>query len=162
RNPLSDEAHLDRQLEQGDYEVLGVEALDEQAVYFTANQGDYRQQHPFAVNLDGTGFHRLSERNGFHEATLSDAAKHWLDRHSSAPEPPRLSMCAVAGPSNTIWESRSVADYDLVAPKFLEFEADDGSVLYGQLFLPPDTPSGKIPMIVNIYGGPAGQLVRDA
>jgi dipeptidyl-peptidase 4 len=162
RDPLSDEAHLDRQLEQGDYDVLGVEALDEQAVYFTANQGDYRQQHAFSVKFDGTDFHRLSQGNGFHEATFSDDAKHWLDRYSSALSPPRLSLCASGGPCSAIWESRSVADYGLVAPTFLEFKADDGTVLYGQLFLPPEAPPGKIPLIVNIYGGPAGQLVRDA
>ncbi|HLW86615.1 MAG TPA: alpha/beta fold hydrolase, partial [Candidatus Sulfotelmatobacter sp.] len=44
--------------------------------------------------------------------------------------------------------------------KFLEFKADDGTVLYGRLLLPPDTAaSGKIPLIVNIYGGPAAQEV---
>ena len=43
-------------------------------------------------------------------------------------------------------------------PKFLEFKADDGTTLYGRLLLPPDAPaSGKIPVIVNIYGGPAAQ-----
>jgi dipeptidyl-peptidase 4 len=114
------------------------------------------------VKFDGTDFHRLSQGNGFHEATFSDDARHWLDRYSSALSPPRLSLCASAGPCSAIWESRSVADYGLVAPTFLEFKAQDGTVLYGQLFLPPDAPSGKIPLIVNIYGGPAGQLVRDA
>jgi len=60
-----------------------------------------------------------------------------------------------------LWEARSVADYDLVAPKFLEFKADDGTVLYGQLQLPPNAPAGKIPLIVYVYGGPAAQLVRN-
>jgi dipeptidyl-peptidase-4 len=34
-------------------------------------------------------------------------------------------------------------------------------VLYGRLLLPPDTAaSGKVPLIVNIYGGPAAQMVQ--
>ena len=40
--------------------------------------------------------------------------------------------------------------------------SNDGSTLYGQLFLPPDSPAGKIPVIVYVYGGPAAQLVTDA
>ena len=36
-----------------------------------------------------------------------------------------------------------------------------GTLLYGRLLLPPDgAESGKIPLIINIYGGPAGQMVR--
>jgi dipeptidyl-peptidase-4 len=55
-----------------------------------------------------------------------------------------------------------VEDYGLIAPKYLEFKADDGTTLYGQLFLPPGEPAGKIPLIINVYGGPAAQLVRDS
>ena len=55
-----------------------------------------------------------------------------------------------------------MADYGLVAPKFLEFKADDGTTLYGQLLLPPKArPAGKIPLIVYVYGGPAAQLVSN-
>ena len=60
-----------------------------------------------------------------------------------------------------MWEARGVAEYNLAPTKFLEFKADDGTTLYGRLLLPPDAPAnGKIPVIVNIYGGPAGQMVQ--
>ena len=49
QNPLAGNAKPERQLEQGDYEVLAVEATSDNTVYFTANQGDYRQQHVFAA-----------------------------------------------------------------------------------------------------------------
>jgi dipeptidyl-peptidase-4 len=50
----------------------------------------------------------------------------------------------------------------LTEPEFLQFKADDGTTLYGELVLPREsTPAGKIPLIVNIYGGPAAQLVRN-
>ncbi len=162
QNPLGADAKLERQLEKGDYEVLSVEAVDENAVYFVANQGDYRQKNVYSVNLDGSGLRRLSQTDGSHSAKFAENGKHWLDRYSSAMTPPQWNMCALTGPCSKVWESRSVADYKLVAPKYLEFKADDGSTLYGQLFLPPDTPAGKIPVIVYVYGGPAAQLVTDA
>jgi dipeptidyl-peptidase-4 len=161
QKPLEGDAKLERQLEKGDYEVLTVEAADENAVYFTANQGDPRRKGVFSVKLDGTDFRRLSQPEGWHNATFSEDGKYWLDRYSNAVTPPQWSLCGQSGPCRKVWESRSVADYRLVAPKFLEFKADDGTTLYGQLLLSPDTPAGKIPVVVHVYGGPAAQLVLD-
>jgi dipeptidyl-peptidase-4 len=75
---------------------------------------------------------------------------------------PSLSLCAVGGACNPVWSARNtIEEYGLRAPKYLEFKADDGTVLYGRLLLPPDAPAGgKIPLIVNIYGGPAAQMVK--
>jgi dipeptidyl-peptidase-4 len=162
QSPLSGNAKLERQLEKGDYEVLSVETIDDNAVYFTANEGDPRQQHPYAVKLDGSDFHRLSKGDGVHYATFSDDGTRWLDNYSNSRTPPHLSLCSASGPCTSVWESRSVEDYGLIPPKYLEFKADDGTMLYAQLFLPPGEPSGKLPLIINIYGGPAGQLVRDS
>jgi len=76
--------------------------------------------------------------------------------------PPRMSVCAVGGPCHTIFESRSVAEYGLSPLKYMEFKADDGETLYGQLLLPAEGTGGKIPLIVSVYGGPAGQLVKNS
>ncbi len=162
QEPLSADAKLERQLEKGDYEVLGVEGVDENAVYFTANAGDPRQEQVFSVKLDGSDFRRLTPEDGAHHAQFSEDGKHWMDYYSASLTPPRLSLCAVSGPCSKVWEARSVAEYGLVAPKNMEFKADDGTAtLYGQLQLPPDAPAGKIPLIVYIYGGPGDQVVRD-
>ena len=69
-------------------------------------------------------------------AIFADDGKHFVETHSATLTPPRISVCAPAGPCQKIWEGRSVADYDLIAPKPLEFKADDGTVLYGYLILP--------------------------
>jgi dipeptidyl-peptidase-4 len=161
QNPLGADAKLERQLEKGDYEVLSVEAVDENAVYLTANQGDYRKKGVFSVKLDGSDFHLLSQPEGWHSASFADDGNHWLDKYSAATAPPQWSLCTVGGSCSKVWESRSVADYGLVAPKFLDFKAEDGTTLYGQLLLPAEAPAGKFPVVVYVYGGPAGQLVVD-
>src|SRR5262250_1271571 len=51
-NPLGADAKLERQLEKGDYEVLGVEVIDDSTVYFRANEGDCRQEHLYSVKFD--------------------------------------------------------------------------------------------------------------
>ena len=164
QNPLAGDAKLERQLEQGEYEVLGVEGVDEGSgtIFFTANKDDPRQTHIFSVKADGTGFTKLSGEEGTYTATFADDAKHYVQDYSNLLTPPRLSVCAVGGPCHSIFESRSVAEYGLSPLKYMEFKADDGETLYGQLLLPPEATGGKIPLIVSVYGGPAGQLVKNS
>jgi len=164
QNPLAADARLERQLEKGDYEVLGIAGVDETAgtVFFEANKDDPRQQHIFSVQLDGSGFQALTPQEGIHSASFSDDGKHYTHTYSGPQAAPRITLCAVGGSCNPVWAARdAIADYGLRAPKYLEFKADDGTTLYGRLLLPPEgTVTGKIPLIVNIYGGPAGQMVR--
>jgi dipeptidyl-peptidase-4 len=162
QNPLAAEAKQERQLTQGEFEVLGVESIDETAgtVFFSSNKDDPRQRHIFSVKLDGTGLQQLSHDEGMHFANFAEDGKRYMETFSSTLTPPRLTMCAVGGPCSPVWEAHSVAEYGLTPEKFLEFKGEDGRTLYGRLLLPPDAPSGgKIPLIVNVYGGPAAQLV---
>jgi dipeptidyl-peptidase 4 len=164
QNPLAADAKLELQLEKGDYEVLGISGVDEVAstVFFEANKDDPRQTHIFSVQLDGSGFKALTDAEGEHSAKFSDDGKHYTHTYSGPAHATSISLCAVGGPCSDVWHARdTIAEYGLRAPKYLEFKADDGTTLYGRLLLPPDPPaSGKIPLIINIYGGPAAQMVR--
>jgi len=164
-NPLAADAKLERQLTKGDFEMLGVNAVDEAAgvVYFNCNKDDPRQRQLYAVKLDGSGFQQVSEEDGTHHPTFADDGKHYVDEFSDLMTPPRMSICKPSGNCKTMWHSRSVDDYALTEPAFLDFKADDGTTLYGELLLPQEsTSASKIPLIVNIYGGPAAQLVTDS
>ena len=164
QNPMAADAKLERQLESGDYEVQGIEGVDEAAgtVFFAANKGDPREEHIYSVRLDGSDFKNLTPEEGMHQGKFSSDGKHFTHMYSSPHRAPSLMLCAVEGACKPVWEAHDeIADYGLRAPKLLEFKADDGTTLYGQLLLPPDAPAGgKIPLIVYLYGGPAGQLVR--
>jgi dipeptidyl-peptidase 4 len=163
-NPLASDAKLERQLTKGDFETLGVDGLDETAgvVYVNCNKDDPRQRQLYAAKLDGSGLTRISQEDGTHHPTFADDGKHYVDEFSALMTPPRISTCSTGGTCKKIWDSHSVDDFGLTPPKFLEFKADDGTILYGELLLPPENPSaGNIPLIVNIYGGPASQLVTN-
>jgi dipeptidyl-peptidase-4 len=163
QNPLGTEAKLERQLTQGDFEVTGVEGVDEAAgtVFFSSNQDDPRQRHLFSIKLDGTGMQKLTPDEGLYSAKFSDDTKHYERSYMGPTTSLKMSLCAVGGKCFPVWAARdAVAEYGLRPPKFMEFKADDGTILYGRLLLPPGEPaSGKIPLIVNIYGGPAAQTV---
>ena len=163
QNPMAGEAKLERQLTKGDFEVLGIEGVDESSgtVFLSANKDDPRQTHIFSVKLDGSDFKALTTEEGHHGANFSDDGKHYSHSYSGPQASPVVTLCAVGGSCSPVWKANDeIADYGLRAPKQLEFKADDGTVLYGRLLLPPDgTASGKIPVIINIYGGPAAQMV---
>ena len=164
-NPVAYDAKLERQLTKGNFEMLGVEALDDDAgvVYFTCNQDDPRERQIYAVKLDGSGFEPVTEDDGTHHAIFADDGKHFVDEFSALMTPPHTVICSADNNCKNVWNSRSVDDYKLTTPEFLEFKADDGTILYGELLLPSESKaSGKIPLIVNIYGGPAAQLVTNS
>jgi dipeptidyl-peptidase-4 len=164
QNPLGADAKLERQLTRGDFEVLGVEGIDETAglVYFSCNKDDARQEQVYSVKLDGSAMTRVSQQDGSHAATFSDDAKHYVDTFSATLTPPTVSVCSPGRPCQKLWAARSVDGFGLLPPKFLEFKADDGTTLYGELLLPAaGSGNTKVPLIVNIYGGPAAQLVRN-
>jgi dipeptidyl-peptidase-4 len=171
-DPLAADAKLERQLESGDYEVIAISGVDETAasspgtVFFTANKDDPRQEKLFSVKLDGSGMQVVSTDDGNNSATFSDDGKHFVETRSATLTPPRISLCTIGGSCRKIWEGRSITEYDPIAPQFLEFKADDGTVLYGYLILPRNAdanrPSSPIPLIVHIYGGPAGQTVQNS
>jgi dipeptidyl-peptidase-4 len=161
-NPLAADARVERQLTQGDFEVLGVESVDASAavVYFSANKDDPREKQLYSIKLDGSSLARVSQDAGTHEVIFAPDSKHYLDTYSAVLTPPRLNACSPAGSCQRAWESHPVGEYGLAAPQFLQFKAGDGTALEGQLLLPPQAASnGKVPLIVYIYGGPAAQVV---
>jgi dipeptidyl-peptidase-4 len=169
QKPLDAEAKLVAQLTKGEWEVESIDGIDEAqgVVYFTANEGDWRQANVFSVGLDGKNFHRVSKENGTHGANFGPAkTKSYVDTYSALTTPPSMSLCTTEGNCTAFWQSRSVAGYNLIPPKSVEFKVADGATpLLGTLSLPNGGPmmaSGKAPLIVNPYGGPGAQSVRDS
>lgn len=163
-DPLATEARLQNQVTKGDFEVFTVEALDENTgtVYFVANPQDDRQRHLCAVKLDGSNFQVLTQAQpGTHQPSFAPDNKYYVDNFSALLTPPVLSLCRVGGSCIAFWQSKSIDPYKLVAPQWVDFRADDGTVLHGLLYLPPSNDGKKIPLIMNPYGGPHVQTVVD-
>ncbi|MGB8886940.1 MAG: alpha/beta fold hydrolase [Candidatus Korobacteraceae bacterium] len=170
QNPLGGKATMVAQLTKGDWEVESIDGVDDQQggiVYFSANEGDWRQRNEFAVALNGKNFHRVSKEDGTHEADFDPKnTKYYVDDFSALTIPPRVSLCTTEGTCTAFWEPHGAEAYNILTPKFVDFKAADGTTtLQGTILLPPGGPmiaDGKAPLIVNPYGGPGVQTVRDA
>lgn len=168
-DPLSGPAELVSQLTHGDWEVESIDGVDQKqgVVYFSANEGDWRQRNEFAIGLDGKNFHRVSQQDGTHFTDFDPKnATYYVDDYSALTTPPSASVCSVGGTCTPFWQPHSVDSYHLMTPKFVDFKAADGTTtLEGLILLPTSGPmmaNGKAPLILNPYGGPGVQTVRDA
>ncbi len=162
-NPLSADAKLVNQITKGDFEVFDVEGADDASgtLFVTTNAGDARQRHLCRVKLDGSGFQVLT-KGGTHAAAVSPDGKYYVDHYSALMTPPQLQFCRIGGSCDIFWQSKTVDAYKLIPPQFVDFKAEDGTVLHGLLFLPPNSTGKKVPLLNNPYGGPHGQVVRDS
>ncbi|MGC2160680.1 MAG: DPP IV N-terminal domain-containing protein [Silvibacterium sp.] len=165
-NPLSSEATLASQLESGPYEASEIKTIDEATgtVYYISNQGDPRQEQVWAVQLDGSGKHRITKTPGVHDADFPPKGGSFIDRASSLMVPPTVSYCTAQGDCTPFFQSHAIQGHTLVAPQLLTLKAADGkTTLYGTLQLPADmTTPASVPLIVNPYGGPGIGTAKDA
>jgi dipeptidyl-peptidase-4 len=167
-HPLAADARMERQLEKGEYEVNNLLGVDEGKgiVYLEANKGDDRQEHLFAVALAGGEAAPVTREPGVHTVSMTADAKYFVDTYSALRTPAKVQICAIAGPCNEVWASHVWDRYDTLIPQFVDFRAADGQLLHGVILLPPagvtSEVNGKVPLILNPYGGPHGQSVRDS
>ena len=164
--PMSGEAKLEGQVTKGDYEVEKIASVDETAgeVYFIANANDPRQRQIYSVKLDGSDMKQVSQETGTHDASFGTKPDVYIDRYSSLMKPPQLSLCHTTGGCTPFWQSKDISGLHLNPPQNLKLKAADGTtVLYAQLFMPMGATdsSTRFPVLMNPYGGPGVQLVRD-
>ena len=161
-DPLAADAKLVNQITKGDFEVFDIEGTDDAkgTLFLNTNAGDDHRRQLCSVKLDGSAFQCLT-KGGTHEAKVASNGQYFVDHFSSLMTPPQLAFCHVGGSCDVFWRSKSVDGLNLIAPQFVDFKAEDGTVLRGLLYLPPDSAGKKIPLLNNPYGGPHGQSVQD-
>lgn len=164
-HPQGQPAKLEGQVTKGDWEVEKVNFVDESAglVYFTANANNPLQRQLYSIKLDGSDMKQVSQEAGTHDVSFGNNALSYVDRYSSLMKPPVLSLCH-GSTCKPFWESKDISGLHLAPPQMLKLKAADGTTtLYGELFMPLGTmdTSQRFPVLMNPYGGPGIQLVRD-
>jgi dipeptidyl-peptidase-4 len=181
------DGRLIRPLTSGNWMVVGdageraVEAVDEKRglVYFTANRETPLERHLYSAPLDGSSdpieverrIQRVSTTPGWHSSVLSSNGQLWLDTYSNPDTPASLTLRRTDGRvidvlvPNTLDESHPYAPFRAAHQRteFGTLRAEDGQTLYYQLITPINfDPAKRYPVIVDVYGGPGNQRVRNA
>lgn len=169
RTDRSGKAHL--QLTRGNWRVRQVLAIDESAnqIWFTGS-GYYPEQDPyyeqlFRVNLDGSNFTALTERNAHHEVELSPDRQHYIVRYSRV-DLPYVAQLHRASDGALL---RTLANADISrlkaagfrpAEPFVAKGRDGVTDIWGLLVKPHNfDPAKRYPVIENIYAGPHDSFV---
>ena len=80
--------------------------------------------------------------------------------------PPRQSLYRANGTRLALINANAVpelAEYHLTSPEFVNIAAQDGTKLYAMMIKPPGFDSSrKYPVLIDVYGGPQVQYVRNA
>lgn len=161
-----------RQVSSGDWDMIQLLALDQkrQTAYFLASPENAASRFLYSIQLDGTGLARLTPDSEFgdHGYRISADARFALHTQSSLGRPPVVELVSLPGHRSlrVLVDqkklSQRLAGLRLTSPKFLQVALEDGTSVDAWQILPPDfDPSRKYPLLVYVYGEPAGQTVRD-
>ncbi len=168
------EGNLKNAITAGEFHVEQVVKVDERArvVYFTAmgrkdaglDDADWHPyyQHLYRVNLDGSGLKRLTQGNFFHNVTMDDDCRYFIDNYSRVDAIPRTAVFDNRGQQLLALE---VSDFsNLLAagykfPEVFKVKAADGVTdLYGVMYKPFNfDPNRKYPIIDYVYPGPQSE-----
>ncbi len=156
------------QLTQGKWDVDNLAGVDQRRgmVYFTAGLASPLDRDLYVVRLDGTGFRKISKEPGSHSVNFAPDFRTYRDSYSDANTPTRTSLHNSDGGLIRVLSDGRIAALDeyRVSPKtFFTFTTSDGVELNGWMIRPHDfDPSKRYPVLMNVYGGPGSQTVRNS
>jgi dipeptidyl-peptidase 4 len=157
-----------KQLTDGNWLVTSISCVDESAgrVYFVSTEASPLERQLYSVGLDGTGMRRVTTERGSHRISMASGCATFLDTHSNLNTPTQTDLRSSTGANLAVFrpaDRRAVDEFDLRPTEIVEFKGPSGVTLYGSLIKPPGfDPAKKYPVVVNVYGGPHAQAVRNA
>lgn len=163
-----------RQLTQGEFDVIELLHVDEATgnVYFLASPENFTQQYLYRTDLSAAAPQRVTPQDqpGTHAYKISADGTWATHTYSSVGSPPTTELVAL--PSHE--QGRILEDNEELRAKveklstgeieFLRVPIEDGVELDAWCLLPPDidqSAKAKYPLLVYVYGEPAGQTVKD-
>ena len=161
------QGNLVKQLTKAKLPVTGMLDIDEEngLVYFSGSKNRGMESHAYRVELDGTGFTKLTKEPGEHRISLSPGAKYFTDTFSSWDTPRRTTLhrsdgtlIREIGQSVVSEEFKSLG---LTEPEHFMFKSADGKYdLDGILYKPAHFDENeKYPLIMSVYGGPGAKRI---
>lgn len=158
---------------KGSFDVVSVEALDEKGgwLYYIASPDNATQRYLYRTQLSGNGMpERLSPANesGWHSYSIAPDAAWALHTYSNVATPPVVDLVRL--PDHKLVRSlepnekliAKVKALDINEPEFVKVDIGNGVNLDGWVIKPPKfDPARRYPVLIYVYGEPAGQTVID-
>ena len=170
-----------RQLEQltsGNWGITGTSgfgpggvnqpAVDEAhgEIYFLSNKDEVPETQLYKLSLRDNSITRITREPGTHRVLIAPDHSGFEDTYSNEMTPPRQGLYRTNGTRVALINPNDVpelAGYHLTPPEFVSISAQDSTKLYAMMIKPPGFDSShKYPVLLDVYGGPQFQYVRNA
>jgi len=157
---------------QGDYDVIELLHADEEggSAYFIASPNDATQRYLYRVGTDGGGIKRLTPETklGWHDYDISPNGRWAIHTASSFDDPPIVELVslpehkAIRVLAENAELRKKISELKRQPAEFFRVDVEDGVLLDGWCIKPQDLePDKKYPLLVHVYGEPAGTTVTD-
>jgi dipeptidyl-peptidase-4 len=152
-----------------EFDAVSIEEVNDDAgvLYYMARSDAHPLNvHLHRVNFDGTNERRLTQEPARHRVQISPDRSHFISTYQSATDPPVSAIYTIEGERLATLAEADLSRFHelgLEMPELFSFTAADGETeLFGLLFKPSDfDPTKKFPLIVDVYGGPFFQTLRN-
>ena len=157
----------------GSFDVMSIEGIDEKAgwFYYTASPENATQRYLYRTDLKGSGKpERLSPagQSGTHSYSIAPNTAWAFHTYSTISSPPTVELVHMPDhqPVRQLAPNAAVIarvkDLDVKPPEFMKVDIGGGLTLDGWMIKPPNfDPSKRYPVLIYVYGEPAGQTVLD-
>ncbi|MBM79999.1 MAG: S9 family peptidase [Planctomycetaceae bacterium] len=161
-----------RKVTSGDFDVIRLLHVDEKSglLYFIASPGKPAQRYLYQVKLDGSDLKRLTPNgtNGWNDYAISPNGQWAFHTHSSANAVPTTQLIKLplhetirALTKNEKLKER-IGKLARRPTEFLRVDIGNEIELEAWCIKPPDFDAKKkYPLLIYVYGEPAGQTVTD-
>ena len=164
---------LPRLITPGDFDVIQLLEVDEKSghLYFIASPDNPTQKYLYRVRLDGTGRERVTpkDQSGTHDYQIAPGARWAIHRYSNFDTPPIVELIRLPSHervklfTDNAALKKKLETLEKVKTEFFRVDIGHG-IATGRLVhlshsLDPDQ---KYPLLVHVYGEPAGQTVLDS
>lgn len=158
---------LVRQVTTGRWDVRSLYGVDETAgvAFFASSERSPIGTDIYRIAIDGTGFARLSQAPGTHRPIFNPTFTSYVDVWSTITTPTQVRLHRADGTELRVIDAnpvRSLAEFRLSTPEFVQVTARDGFSMEAMLIKPPDfDPSRRYPVFQHTYAGPTTAQVRN-
>lgn len=144
----------------GESEVFAaVLSIDRSRIIYAGNDGDLDRRHIYEVAVNAGSPRQITFSRGIEDMPVIAADDRIFAFRGEATAPLRPVLVSDAGMTEIAptFMRTAIPGHRLVEPQDVSFTASDDALVRGQIFLPPEPHTARMPTLVFFHGGPTNR-----
>lgn len=165
------QGNLIQQIIEGKWEVtefIGYDEKTERIFYASAEESPLKRSI-YSIKKNGTDKREITDKDGWNSANFSSGFKYYINYHSKANVPLRVTLHKRNGELIRVLEdndelNKKADEYGFQEKQFIKINTPSSNYdLNAYMITPPDFDKDKqYPLFMYLYGGPGSQEVTDS